>query len=125
MYVHTKKLAWVGSGENPPGTKKMTKIYGTKKNPIFAKNAFFRIPFFDNVANHPRDNMEREEVKRDVEAELGEMKARNEELHAEVEVLRAKVRALQARNEAQVRRANDAWRQIRAILGYALRPVEA
>ena len=64
-------------------------------------------------------------MKRDVEAELGEMKARNEELQAEVEVLWAKVRALQARNEAQVRRANDAWRQIRAILAYALRPVEA
>ena len=76
------------------------------------------------MANHPRDNMEREEVKRDVEAELGEMKARNEELHAEVEVLRAKVISLQARNEAHVRRANDAWRQIRAILWYALRPVE-
>jgi FtsZ-binding cell division protein ZapB len=80
---------------------------------------------FDNVANHFRDNMEREEVKRDVEAELGELKARNEELQAEVEVLRAKVRALQARNEAQVRRANDAWGQIRAIVRYALRPVEA
>ena len=85
----------------------------------------FSEPIFDNVANHPRDNMEREEVKRDVEAELGEMKARNDQLQAEVELLRAKVRALQARNEAQVQRANDAWRQIRAILGYALRPVKA
>jgi hypothetical protein len=27
-----KKSAGVGSGENPPGTKKMTKIYGTKMN---------------------------------------------------------------------------------------------
>jgi hypothetical protein len=44
---------------------------------------------------------------------------------AEVKVLRGRVRGLEARNEAQVRRANDAWRQIRAILGYALRPVEA
>ena len=91
----------------------------------FFKKCIFSELIFDNVANHPRDNMEREEVKRDVEAELGEMKARNEELHAEVEVLRAKVRALQARNEAQVRRANDAWGQIRAIVRYALRPVEA
>jgi polyhydroxyalkanoate synthesis regulator phasin len=47
------------------------------------------------------------------------------ERRREVEVLRAKVRALQARNEAQVRRANDAWGQIRAIVRYALRPVEA
>jgi FtsZ-binding cell division protein ZapB len=65
------------------------------------------------------------EVKRAVEAEIGVLKARNEELEAEVKVLRGRVRALEARNEAQVRRANDAWRQIRAILGYALRPVEA
>ena len=65
------------------------------------------------------------EVKRDVETEIGMLKARNEELEAEVKVLRGRVRALEARNEAQVRRANDAWRQIRAILGYALRPVEA
>ena len=65
------------------------------------------------------------EVKRDVEAEIGVLKARNEELEAEVKVLRGRVRALEARNEAQVRHANDAWRQIRAILGYALRPVEA
>jgi hypothetical protein len=35
MDVHTKKVAWVGSGENPPGTKKMTKIYGTKKLTFF------------------------------------------------------------------------------------------
>ena len=65
------------------------------------------------------------EVKRDVEAEIGVLKARNEELETEVKVLRGRVRALEARNEAQVRRANDAWRQIRAILGYALRAVEA
>ena len=65
------------------------------------------------------------EVKRDVEAEIGMLKARNEEMEAEVKVLRGRVRALEARNEAQVRRANDGWRQIRAILGYALRPVEA
>ncbi len=65
------------------------------------------------------------EVKRDVEAEIGELKARNEELEAEVKELRGRLRALEARNEAQVRRANDAWRLIRAILGYALRPVEA
>ncbi len=77
------------------------------------------------MANHPGDNMEREEVNRDVEAELGEMKARNAALAEEVEVLRAKVRALEARNEMQVGRANDAWRQIRAILRYALRPVVA
>jgi hypothetical protein len=61
-----------------------------------------------NVAENWESMME---VKRDVEAEIGGLKARNEEL--------------EARNEAQVRRANDAWRQIRAILGYALRPVEA
>ncbi len=65
------------------------------------------------------------EVKRDVETEIGVLMARNEELEAEVKVLRGRVRALGARNEAQVRRANDAWRQIRVILGYALRPVEA
>jgi FtsZ-binding cell division protein ZapB len=49
------------------------------------------------------------EVKCDVEAEIGMLKARNEELEAEVKVLRGRVRALEARNEAQVRRANDAW----------------
>ncbi len=65
------------------------------------------------------------EVKRDVEAEIGVLKARNEELETEVKVLRGRVRALEARNEDQVRRVNDAWRQIRAILGYALRPVAA
>jgi len=75
-----------------------------------------------NVAENWESMME---VKRDVEAEIGMLKARNEELEAEVKVLRGRVRALEARNEAQVRRANDAWRQIRAILGYALRPVEA
>jgi hypothetical protein len=65
------------------------------------------------------------EVKRDVETEVGLLKARNEELETEVEVLRGRVRALEARLEAQVRRAKDTWRQIRAILGYALSPVEA
>ena len=65
------------------------------------------------------------EVKRDVEAEIGMLKAMNEELETEVKVLRGRMRALEARNEAQVRRANDGWRQIRAILGYVLRPVEA
>jgi FtsZ-binding cell division protein ZapB len=75
-----------------------------------------------NVAENWESMME---VKRDVEAEIGGLKARNEELETEVKVLRGRVRALEARNEALVRRANDAWRQIRAILGYALRPVEA
>jgi hypothetical protein len=65
------------------------------------------------------------EVKRDVEAEVGVLKARNEELEAEVGELKARVRVLEARLEAQVRRVKDEWRQIRAILGYALRPVEA
>jgi FtsZ-binding cell division protein ZapB len=74
-----------------------------------------------NVAENWESMME---VKRDVEAEIGGLKARNEELETEVKVLRGRVRALEARNEAQVRRANDAWRQIRAILGYALRSVE-
>ena len=45
MYVHTKKLAWVGSGENPPGTKKMTKIYGTKKIQFLQKMHFFGTHF--------------------------------------------------------------------------------
>ena len=64
------------------------------------------------------------EVKRDVEAELGEMKARNEELEAEVGVLQARVRALEAKLEAQVRRVKDAWRQIRQSLGHVLTQVE-
>jgi hypothetical protein len=53
--------------------------------------------------------------------EVDELTARNEKLAAEVEVLRARVRALEARVQAQARRANDVWRQIRAILGHALR----
>jgi FtsZ-binding cell division protein ZapB len=65
------------------------------------------------------------EVKRDVEAEIGMLKARNEELEAEVGELKARVRTLEARLETQVRHVKDAWHQIRAILGYALRPVEA
>jgi hypothetical protein len=67
------------------------------------------------------------EVQRDAEAEDGALealRARNEALAAEVGQLKAKIRALEARLEAQVRRANDAWRQIRAILAYALRFVE-
>jgi hypothetical protein len=72
------------------------------------------------------------EARDDVEGAVGadgaagagcELQARNAALAAEVGELKAKIRALEARNEAQVRRANDAWRQIRAILGYALRPV--
>jgi hypothetical protein len=61
------------------------------------------------------------EVTRDVEGELCEMKRRNEELAEWVRELETEVGVLYARLEAQVRRAQDAWRQIRAILGHVLR----
>ncbi len=74
--------------------------------------------FGRNVAEGALRTME---ARDEVAGEVDELKARNAALAAEVEVLRARVRALEARNEAQVRRANDAWRQMRAILAYALR----
>jgi hypothetical protein len=62
---------------------------------------------------------------RELEAEVAVLKASEARLEAEVGVLKASEARLEARLEAQVRRAKDAWRQIRQILGYALKKVEA
>jgi hypothetical protein len=40
----TRNFAWAGLEENPPGTKKLTKISGTKKMHFLANQ------FFDDVA---------------------------------------------------------------------------
>jgi len=57
----------------------------------------------------------------ELETELGVMKAKNRELEAEV----GERRKSEVRLEEQVRRAKDAWRQIRYISGFALKNVEA
>jgi hypothetical protein len=72
MYMYWRKYACPGLERKWPGTKKLTKNFPVQKKSIFwkcifttfSKNAFFRNPFFDNVANHPEDNMEREEGNR-------------------------------------------------------------
>ena len=70
--MYWRKYACPGLERKWPGTKKLTKNFPVQKKSIFwkcifttfSKNAFFRNPFFDNVANHPEDNMEREEGNR-------------------------------------------------------------
>jgi hypothetical protein len=62
---------------------------------------------------------------RELEVEVVVLKASEARLEAEVAVLKASEARLETRLEAQMLRAKDAWRQIRQILGYALKKVEA